>query len=125
MDATPETIVRAAEDAYNAFDLDKVLALFTSDVVFYENGKLVGKGIESVRRWHERFFAAVKDFRISKTLRVASGNVIGVEYATTFVSPRTGEPMESFGGEFWTMEGDRLAEWHLYWRAYQPGSAGA
>jgi hypothetical protein len=26
--------------------------------------------------------------------------------------------MQGFGGEFWTMDGDRLAEWHLYWRSY-------
>lgn len=118
MAMTPESIVRTAEDAYNALDMDRILALFTPDVVFYENGKLVGKGIEDVRRWHEKLFAAVRDFRITKTLRVAGGDVIGVEYAATFVNPRTGDPTESFGGEFWTMDGDRLAEWHLHWRAY-------
>src|SRR5882672_973324 len=106
MGATPEELVRIAEDAYNAFDMERVLALFTPDVVFYENGKLIGKSIEDVRRWHERFFASVQDFRISKQLRVASGPVIGVQYATSFTSAKTGVPMESFGGEFWTMDGD-------------------
>ena len=51
-----------------------------------------------------------------KTLRAASGDTITVEFTETFVRPKTGEPMQGFGGEFWTMDGDRLAEWHLYWR---------
>jgi nuclear transport factor 2 (NTF2) superfamily protein len=125
MAATAVSIVQAAEDAYNALDIDRILELFTPDVVFHENGKLVGKGIEDVRRWHEKFLAAVRDFRISKTLRVASGNLLGVEYGTTFTNPRTGQQMQSFGGEFWTMDGDRLAEWHLYWRAYPAEAVGA
>jgi uncharacterized protein (TIGR02246 family) len=116
--ATPEEIVRAAEDAYNALDMDRVLALFTPDAVFYMNGKLVGKGHDDLRRWHERFFGAVQDYRLTKTLRAASGDTITVEFTETFVRPKTGEPMQGFGGEFWTMDGDRLAEWHLYWRGY-------
>jgi uncharacterized protein (TIGR02246 family) len=118
VESTPEDIVRAAEDAYNALDMDRVLALFTPDVTFYMNGKLVGTGIDDVRRWHERFFAAVKDYRLTKTLRAASGDTITVEFTETFVRPKTDEPMQGFGGEFWTMRDGRLAEWHLYWRGY-------
>ena len=116
--STPEEIVRAAEAAYNALDLDRVLDLFTPDVVFFMNGQLVGKGLDELRRWHERFFAAVEVYRLTKTLRAASGDTITVEFTETFVRPKTGEAMQGFGGEFWTMEGDRLAEWHLYWRGY-------
>ncbi|MGH8990373.1 MAG: nuclear transport factor 2 family protein [Acidimicrobiia bacterium] len=118
MTTTPEGLVKKAEDAYNALDMDRVLALFTSDAVFYMNGKLVGKGIDDLRRWHERLFAAVKDYRLTKTLRAASGDTITVEFADTWVNSQTREPRQGFGGEFWTMEGDRLAEWHLYWRGF-------
>ena len=55
-------------------------------------------------------------YELRKTLRAASGDTITVEFTETFVRPKTGEPMQGFGGEFWTMDGDRLAEWHLYWR---------
>jgi uncharacterized protein (TIGR02246 family) len=118
MGATPEDLVRAAEDAYNALDMDRVLALFTPDVIFYKNGKLVGKGLDDVRRWHEKFFAAVKDYRLHKMLRAASGDIVTVEFADTWVNPKNNEPMEGFGAEVWTIEGDRLAQWHLYWRGY-------
>jgi len=118
VNTSPEAIVQAAEDAYNALDLDRVLALFTPDAVFYMNGQLVGKGTDDLRRWHERFFSAVEDYRLSKTLRAASGDTITVEFTETFLRPKTGELMQGFGGEFWTMDGDRLAEWHLYWRSY-------
>ncbi|HEV3364287.1 MAG TPA: nuclear transport factor 2 family protein [Acidimicrobiia bacterium] len=118
MDATPEVLVHRAEDAYNALDVDRVLDLFTSDAVFHMNGKLVAKGTDELRRWHERLFAAVSEYRLTKTLRAASGDVITVEFTETYRSAKDGTPMQGFGGEFWTMEGDRLAEWHLYWRGY-------
>jgi nuclear transport factor 2 (NTF2) superfamily protein len=110
--------VRIAENAYNAGDLERILALFTPDCVFYENGKLVGQGTAVLRAWHEQFLGSVSDFSIRKRLRLTEGNLIGVDYATSFNHPRSGKPMESFGGEFWTMDGNRLAEWHLYWSAY-------
>jgi nuclear transport factor 2 (NTF2) superfamily protein len=118
MGTAPVNIVQAAEDAYNAMDIERILALFTSDIVFDENGRRAADGIDEVRRWHEAFLASVSDFRIRKTLRVAAGDVLGVEYSASFRNPRTGARMESFGGEFWTMRADRLAEWHLYWRAF-------
>ena len=117
MDMQPEALVRAAEDAYNALDVDRVMSLFTPDAVFYRNGKLKAKGTDELRRFHEGFFAAVKDYRLRKTLRAAAGDVVTVEFVETWVGT-DGTPMEGFGGEFWTIDGDRLAEWHLYWRSY-------
>jgi nuclear transport factor 2 (NTF2) superfamily protein len=110
--------VRIAENAYNAGDLEGILALFTPECVFFENGKMVGQGEAVLRAWHEKFLASVANFEIRKRLRLTEGNVIGVDYATSFTHPRSGEAMESFGGEFWTMDGNRLREWHLYWSAY-------
>src|SRR5581483_9467695 len=77
MDVRPEDLVRGAEEAYNALDVERVMRLFTPDAVFYRNGKLKAKGADELRRFHE-----------------------------------------GFCGEFWTIEEDRLAEWHLYWRSY-------
>jgi len=119
MDGTPEVLVRKAEAAYNALDVDRVLALFTPDAVFHMNGKLTAEGTDELRRWHEGFFAAVKDYRLTKTLRAAAGDVITVEFAERWVSTRDGQPRQGFGGEFWTIEGDRLAQWHLYYRSYR------
>jgi nuclear transport factor 2 (NTF2) superfamily protein len=113
-----EQIVQTAEDAYNLGDKDAILALFTPDCVFYENGRLVGKGPEVLAAWHDKFLGSVANFHIRKRMVLTAGNVIGVEYETTFTHSRSGAAMESFGGEFWTMDGDRLSEWHLYWSAY-------
>lgn len=118
MDVAPEDLVTAAEDAYNDLDIDRVLRLFRPDAVFYMNGKLKAKGTDELREFHERLFAAVTDYRLRKTLRAASGDVVAVEFEETWFSASDGIPMEAFGGEFWTIDGDRLAEWHLYWRSY-------
>ena len=124
MDVPPEDLVKAAEDAYNALDVERVLRLFTPDAVFIMNGKLKAKGTDELRQFHERFFAAVTDYRLRKTLRAAAGNVVTVEFEETFVSTKDGTAMEAFGGEFWTIDGERLAEWHLYWRSYPRAEGG-
>jgi len=118
MDVRPEDLVRGAEEAYNALDVERVMRLFTPDAVFYRNGKLKAKGADELRRFHEGFFAAVSDYRLRKTLRAAAGDTVTVEFEETWVATTDGTPMEGFGGEFWTIEEDRLAEWHLYWRSY-------
>lgn len=123
MNVNPENLVKAAEEAYNSLDIERMLTLFAPDIVFYRNGKLVAKGIDAVRQWHERFVVSVKDYRLHKDLRAASGDMITVEFMETWVNPKNDEPMQGFGAEFWTMEGDRLAEWHLYWRGYPQATA--
>ncbi len=118
MEVAPEVLVRRAEAGYNALDVDRALGLFTADAVFHMNGKPVATGTDELRRWHERFFASVKEYRLSKTLRAATADLITVEFSERWVSTRDGQPREGFGGEFWTIEGDRLAEWHLYYRSW-------
>src|SRR5688500_15662971 len=113
-----EEIVRKAEAAYAAQDLELVKDLFDPNVIVYWDGKKLAGGRDAVIKLEEENFASWRDFRIKKTLRTASGDTIAVEWECSFTEKATGNRVEFFGGEFWTIRNNRLVEWHAYGKAY-------
>ena len=110
-------LVQAAEDAYNGRDLDAILRLFHPDCVVWWNGRKVASGLDEIRRFHiERLgfgSTAPQDFRLTKTLRAAEGDTIA--WSGCRRHRRTdGTLAEGRAGEFWTMRGDLVIEWHAY-----------
>jgi nuclear transport factor 2 (NTF2) superfamily protein len=120
--AQPEELVRGAEAAYGALDIDRIMGLFDAEIVFFWNGELGATGLDQLRRWHESSFANVRDYRIRKTLRAASGDTIAVEWADSWVDAATDARREGHGAEFWIMKGNRLREWRAYWRGRTPSA---
>jgi FMN phosphatase YigB (HAD superfamily) len=110
-------LVQAAEDAYASLDLDAVLRLFHPDCVVWWNGRKAASGLEEIRRFHtERLGfggAGPANFQLTKTLRAAEGDTICVEWVSSH--RRTdGSTAVGRAGEFWTMRGDLVIEWHAY-----------
>jgi len=120
--ATPDELVRKAEAAYASMDIDRVMDLFNRDIVQYWNGKKRIEGWDELRQDHLEGFLRVfpdgspgiQNFSIKKTLRMACGDMIGVEWVSSCLDRRTGEWEEDRGAEFWWIKGDRLSEWHAY-----------
>jgi putative hydrolase of the HAD superfamily len=112
-----ERIVQAAEQAYQAFDLDAVLRLFHPDCVVVWNGSKVAEGLDQIRQFHiDRLgFGPSRPvaFTLRKTLRAAEGDTICGEWESTH-RRADGTVARSVGGEFWTMRGDQVIEWHAY-----------
>lgn len=111
---TPEEIVKKAEDAYNAKDIERVKDLFHPDVIVYWDGKKVMEGRNQVVEFERNNFANTTDFHLKKTLRVANGDMLGVEWAGEFTVKDSGKRHEMFGGEFWKLQDGRLIEWRAY-----------
>ncbi len=120
-----EELVRDVESAYASQDLERVMALFHPDIVFYWNGELRGRGLADLRRWHESAFATAGEYRIRKTLRAAGGDTIAVEWTDSWVDRVSGDRRVGYGAEFWTMNGTRVQRWHAYWRGYGASDPGA
>jgi putative hydrolase of the HAD superfamily len=118
-------LVREAEAAYAAQDLEAVLRLFHPDAIAWWNGQKVASGMEELRRFHvERlgFDGAPRPgFRLRKTLRAAECDTIAVEWAAS-VDPGDGPPIETRAAEFWTMRGDLVVEWHAYQHRVDDGA---
>jgi putative hydrolase of the HAD superfamily len=101
-------LVRVAEEAYRARDLDAVMAVFHPDAIVRWNGQRVASGADEVRRFHvERLGFGedrTRDDEITKTVRVADGDTIAVEWTS---STRA-------GADLLTLRGDLIVEWHAY-----------
>ncbi len=91
----PETrawrLVRAAEQAYQAQDLDAIMQLFHPEIVIYWNGERVAIGHAEARRFHVETLGIGRptdrrDQRLSKTLRAAQGDTIGVEWDSSYTT---------------------------------------
>ncbi|HWM22447.1 MAG TPA: DUF1348 family protein [Ilumatobacteraceae bacterium] len=125
----PETrawrLVRAAEHAYQAQDLDAIMQLFHPEIVIYWNGERVAMGHADARRFHVETLGIGRptdrrDERLSKTLRAVQGDTVGVEWVSSYTTS-DGKQMRGAGGEFWTMNGDLVIEWHAYYRGRPVG----
>ena len=113
-------LVRAAERAYQAQDLDAIMQLLHPEVVIHWNGERVAIGHAAARRFHVDTLGIGRlntrnDYRLTKTLRAAAGDTICVEWESSYTTA-AGERMRGSAGEFWTMNGDLLIEWHAYYR---------
>lgn len=92
--SSPEAIVQANLDAYNAHDIQAFMSYFSDDVAMYnfEDGKQTAKGIENVRAIYAPYFKASPTLH-SKILKrtVFDNKVIDHEYIT---GARGGAPFE-------------------------------
>ena len=106
--------VKAAEDAYNAQDLERVAALFDPDVKVWWDGKPFLEGRDAVLAFEGNNFASWTDFKIKKTLHVADGDNLAVEWTCSFTRKSTGKRETINGAEFWKLKGGRLIEWRAF-----------
>jgi len=116
---TPEEIVKEAEAAYGAYDLERMMSLFDPEVVVYWNGQKLLEGMDELRKWHEGWMKIEMqgDHWVRKTLRAASGDTIAVEWEDYSLSD-DGKYHNGYGGEFWKMRDGRLLEWRAYHQSY-------
>ena len=119
MSTTPEELVAAVEAVYNAQDVERIMALFHPEIVWFWNGRLAARGIDELRRTHGREMGRRQDYRIRKQLQVANGDTLAVEWVANFTDPATDSEMEVCGGEIWTLDGGLLREWHAYAQLYR------
>jgi putative hydrolase of the HAD superfamily len=125
-ESRPRRLVRLAEEAYGAQDLDAIMRLFHPDAIVYWDGEKVATGLEAVRRFHvERLgFGEVsrRDYELTKTLRAAEGDTVAVEWRSRYRSA-DGSLRAARAAEVWTLRGDQLVEWHAYYHRVDPGDA--
>ena len=116
---TAEEIVKQAEVAYDALDLDRIIPLFDPQITVYWNGEKISEGLEELREWTERWIQRAKpgDHWVRKTLRAVSGDTIAGEWED-YALGDDGKYYHGYGGEFWRMHGGRLLEWKAYYHKY-------
>lgn len=106
---TPETAavkVRAAEDAWNSRDPDRVAGVYTEDTR-WRNRAEFPVGREAVREFLRRKWARELDYRLIKELWSCAGNRIAVRFAYE-CHDDSGQWYRSYGNENWEFDANGL-----------------
>lgn len=104
---TPETAhakVRAAEDAWNSRDPDRVVLAYTEASHWRNRAEFI-EGRAQIHAFLTRKWARELDYRLIKSLWVASGNRIAVRFAYEWHDD-SGMWFRSFGNENWHFAAD-------------------
>jgi nuclear transport factor 2 (NTF2) superfamily protein len=91
--------VRAAEDAWNTRDPDRVVLVYTDDTR-WRNRAEFPVGREQVRQFLQRKWARELDYRLIKELWACAGNRIAVRFAYEWHDD-SGQWYRSYGNENW------------------------
>jgi steroid delta-isomerase-like uncharacterized protein len=107
-------------DAFNAHDLDAIMAFFTDDCVFDAprgpapgGRRLVGK--EEVRKGFQARFDGIPDIEYTDARHFASGDR-GVSEWTIRGHHATGEPIEVRGCDLFEFSDGKISRKDSYWK---------
>ena len=107
-------------DAFNAHDLDAIMALFTEDCVFDAprgpapgGHRFVGK--EQVRKGFQARFDGIPDVQWVDGRHFASGDRAASEW-TIRGTKATGEPIEVRGCDLFELSGGKFSRKDSYWK---------
>lgn len=115
-------MVRRAEETFGNRDVESILDGFTDDVVirFADLPELQGK--TAAEKFLRARFARQDNYRLTKTLRMLSGNMIGNYWEGDWDDPRTGKKMKGRGTEFWTVRDGKVAVWEAAFNVWEDGA---
>lgn len=98
--------VKAAEDAWNTRDPDRVVVAYTPDTVWRNRTEFL-RGREEVRAFLRRKWERELDYRLMKELWCFTGNRISVRFEYEW-HDREGRWVRSHGNEHWEFDDEGL-----------------
>jgi uncharacterized protein len=98
--------VKAAEDAWNTCDPDRVALAYTEDSQWRNRDEFFG-GREAIREFLRRKWSRELDYRLEKHLWCFTGNRISVRFEYESRDP-DGQWWRSHGNEHWEFDDDGL-----------------
>lgn len=113
------TMVKNAETAFGQKDVPTILAGFTDDIVIHFADQPEIRGKAAAKAWLEKRFARQRDYRLTKTLRMLAGDMIGNSWEGEWEDPSSGKIMKGYGVEFWVLRGDRVAVWDASFNVWE------
>jgi steroid delta-isomerase-like uncharacterized protein len=120
------TLERVIDDwarHWSSHDLDRLLPLFTDDVVFEDVAQgAVHRGKDGLRAFAERVFAGFPDVALELTSRFATGNQGGGEWVMRGTNrgdspgmPATGKRVELRGASIFEFASGKIRRYSDYW----------
>jgi len=116
-------LVKNVERVFGAGDIAQIMEGFTDDVVvrFADRPEMHGKA--EVEAFLRKRFARQKNYRLTKHLRLVSGNMLGNMWDGEWEDAQTGRTMQGRGTEFWTLRDGKVAVWEATFNVWEKGAA--
>ena len=118
-------IVAEAEAAFLAADVPRILSMFTPDIVVRYADFPEMRGLDALEKFLRARFARQKGYRLKKTFRAVTGNIIGDSWEGQWEDVKTGKKMIGRGMEFLTIVNGKCAIWEAVFNASEPDGAPA
>lgn len=109
---SPIDYQRVVEDIRNAFqslDMNRILACFTDDIEVHYNDLPLMQGKESLKYFLSDRYRDMKNYQLSKRLRLIQDNELTVEVDAQFF--KQGQVFRSRILEILTMQDKKIARW--------------
>jgi hypothetical protein len=99
--------VKAAEDAWNTRDPERVALAYTPDSVWRNRGEFF-QGREAIKAFLQRKWAKELDYKLMKELWCYEGNRISVRFEYEWRDAASGKWMRTHGNEHWEFDEEGL-----------------
>lgn len=117
-----ELLMREAEAAFGAADVERILRMFAADVVVRYAGLPEMRGLDAYAEHLRARFERQRDFRARKTLRAVAGDLIVDSWDATWLDGVTGRRMCGRGIEILAMRDGRVQGLDAVFNAWQGGN---
>ena len=104
---TARAKVKAAEDAWNSRDPERVALAYTTDSEWRDRGEFL-RGREEIKAFLRRKWAKELDYRLMKELWAYTDNRISVRFEYEWYDADTGQWMRTHGNEHWEFDKNGL-----------------
>ncbi len=106
---TARAKVKAAEDAWNSRDPERVALAYTKDSQ-WRNRTEFFTGREAIKKFLRRKWAKELDYRLMKELWAYTGNHISVRFEYEWRDADTGQTYRTHGNEHWEFDEEGLMQ---------------
>ncbi len=106
---TARAKVKAAEDAWNSRDPERVALAYTEDSQ-WRNRTEFFTGREAIKKFLRRKWAKELDYRLMKELWAYTGNHISVRFEYEWRDADTGQTYRTHGNEHWEFDEEGLMQ---------------
>ena len=114
-------LVQGVEDVFGRADLAAIAQGFTEDAVARFADFPEMRGPAAIMQFLTARFARTHGYRLKKTLRCLTGDVLGNSWDATWTDAKTGKRMIGRGMEFWVVRDGRIAVWDATFNAWEEG----
>ena len=110
LDQHYRSVLQEIVDNFNKMEMSSIMSCFTDDVLVRYNEHVI-TGADNLREFLRERYADLSKYRVEKTLRVFSADVVGVEVVARYTKKSSGERMIARVHEFLEFEGRKIKRW--------------